>query len=205
MVNQLRERQIRNMLATLLLSQGTPMLLAGDEFGRTQGGNNNAYCQDSEISWLNWGLEHKGESLVRFVQQLTGLRRNYPILHRSRFRTGAYDKELEIKDLTWINAAGTEMTAEEWSDAGMKCFGMLIDGRARPSGVRQRGTEAAMFLVLNSYHDLVEFTLPDCPGGRSWKLLLDTNIADTELTYQGQPGDKYGVTSRSFLLFVMMQ
>ena len=204
-INQLRERQIRNMLATLLLSQGTPMVLAGDEFGRTQQGNNNAYCQDSAISWLNWDLQQKGRSLVAFVQQLTALRRKYPILRRSRFLTGAYDEELEIKDLTWVNAAGTEMTGEEWSDPQMKCFGMLIDGRARPSGVRQRGAEAAMLLVLNSYYDLVEFTLPDCPGGQAWKLLVDTNIVDNALTYQGKPGDQYGVTGRSLLLFVMAE
>jgi isoamylase len=177
--------------------------LAGDEFGRTQQGNNNAYCQDSEISWLNWDLQQKGQSLIRFVKQLTGLRNKYPILHRSRFLTGAYDEELEIKDLTWVNAAGTEMTGAEWSDPQMRCFGMLIDGRARPSGVRQRGTEAAMLLVLNSYYDLVEFTLPECPGGQAWKLLLDTNIIDGTLTYQGRPGDQYGVTGRSLLLFVM--
>jgi glycogen operon protein len=95
------------------------------------------------------------------------------------------------------------MTGEEWADARMFCFGMLMDGRARPSGVRQRGTEAAMLLVLNSYHDLVEFALPDCPGGQTWKLILDTNIIDGELTYQGKAGDKYGVTGRSLLLFVM--
>ena len=204
-INTLRERQIRNMLATLLLSQGTPMLVAGDEFGRTQRGNNNGYCQDNEISWLDWELAVKGKSLIRFVQYLAGLRHKYPILHRSRFLTGAYDQELEIKDLTWINAAGSEMTAQEWSDPKMKCFGMLIDGRARPSGIRQRGTEAAMFLVLNSYHDLVECTLPDCPGGQAWKLLVDTNIVDRDLTYQGKPGDKYGVTGRSLLLFVMAE
>ena len=200
--NSLRERQIRNMLATLLLSQGTPMLLAGDEFGRTQQGNNNVYCQDSEISWLNWDLGDKGESLVKFVQMLTGLRKKYPILHRNRFLTGAYDEELEIKDLTWINASGAEMTGEEWSDPLMKCFGMLMDGRARPSGVRQRGTEAAMLLILNSHHDLVNFTLPECPGGDSWKLLLDTNSTDAPADYLGKTGDVYGVTARSLLLLV---
>ena len=204
-INALRSRQMRNMLATLLLSQGTPMLLAGDEFGRTQNGNNNAYCQDNEISWLNWDIAEKGKGLTQFVQKLTSLRRKYPILHRSRFLTGAYDSELEIKDLTWVNASGSEMTPQEWTDSGMKCFGMLIDGRARPSGVRQRGTEAAMLLILNSYHDVVEFALPQCPGGEAWRLLLDTNIEDADPTYHGRPADKYAVTGRSFLLFVMAE
>jgi isoamylase len=102
----LRERQMRNMLATLLLSQGTPMMLAGDEFGRTQQGNNNAYCQDNEISWLNWDLADKGKSLIRVGAEADRLRHKYAILRRNRFLTGAYDEELEVKDLTWINASG---------------------------------------------------------------------------------------------------
>jgi len=190
------------MLATLLLSQGTPMLLAGDEFGRTQQGNNNAYCQDSEISWVNWNLGDKGHSLVKFVQRLTALRAKYPILHRNRFLTGVYDEELEVKDLTWINASGAEMNDEQWSDPQMKCFGMLMDGRARTSGVRQRGTEAAMLLVLNSHYDLVQFTLPECAGETSWTLLLDTNLADAEPLFSGSAGESYGVTGRSVVLFV---
>ncbi len=113
-VNALRERQMRNMLATLLLSQGTPMFVAGDEFARTQQGNNNAYCQDNEISWVDWDLDEKGKSLLRFVQMLCGLRAKYPILRRNRFLTGSYDEELDIKDLMWINANGQEMTGAEW-------------------------------------------------------------------------------------------
>ena len=201
-INALRGRQIRNLLATLLLSQGTPMLVAGDEFARTQNGNNNAYCQDDEISWLNWDLADKGKSLVTFVQKLCALRHKFPILRRNRFLTGAYDEELEVKDLTWINASGTEMTGEEWGDEQMKCFGMLMDGRARPSGVRQRGTEAAMLMVLNSHHDVVEFTLPECAGGPEWKRLIDTNLADDALEFVGNTGDVYSVTARSLLLFV---
>jgi isoamylase len=201
-INTLRNRQLRNLLASLLLSQGTPMLLAGDEFGRTQRGNNNAYCQDNEISWFNWDFDDKGRSLVRFVKRLCALRHKYPILRRNRFLTGDYDAELEVKDLTWINASGVEMRAEDWGDAAMRCFGMMIDGRARPSGVRQRGTEAAMLMVMNSHHDLVEFTLPECPGGKFWSLTIDTNIADDEAKYRGETGDIYGLTGRSLALFV---
>ena len=204
-VNALRDRQIRNLLATLLLSQGTPMLLAGDEFARTQAGNNNAYCQDNEISWLDWDRRQHRDSLVRFVRKLCALRAQYPILRRNRFLTGQYDEELEIKDLTWINASGAEMTGEEWADTRMKCFGMLMDGRARPTGVRQRGTEAAMLLVLNSHHDLVNFTLPPYPDGTSWSLLIDTNLADKEPQYRGQSNDVYGVTGRSLILLVRIE
>ena len=189
-------------MATLLLSQGTPMLLAGDEFGRTQRGNNNAYCQDNEISWLDWNSQKEHEPLRRFVQRLCQVRHKYPVLRRNLFLTGDYDQELEVKDLTWINASGSEMPTEDWADAGMHCFGMLIDGRARPTGLRQRGTEAAMFLVLNSHHDLVEVTLPECVGGRDWSLLLDTNIESGEPSFRGPTGAIYGMTARSLALFV---
>jgi isoamylase len=200
-VNALRDRQMRNLLATLLLSQGTPMLLAGDEFGRTQGGNNNAYCQDNEISWLNWELQEKGKSLLKFVQNVCALRHKYPIFHRNRFLTGAFDEELQVKDVTWINASGVEMRLEDWSDEGMRCFGMLLDGRARPTGLRQRGTEATMLLVLNGHHDLVEFTLPECPGGKAWGLELDTNVTTSGTSHQAASGDVYGITQRSLVLF----
>jgi isoamylase len=204
-IRALRERQVRNMLATLLLSQGTPMLLAGDEFGRTQAGNNNAYCQDNEISWLDWNLNEDDQALVGFVQKLCALRHKYPILRRNRFLTGNYDEELEIKDLTWINASGAEMSDEDWGNGLMKCFGMLMDGRARPTGVRQRGTEAAMLMVLNAHYDLVEFTLPESAGEQGWALLIDTNITSVEPKYRGEAGDIYGVTGRSLVLFVRVE
>jgi glycogen operon protein len=202
-INELRARQMRNMLSTLLLSQGTPMLLAGDEFGRTQQGNNNAYCQDNPISWVDWKLAASNVSLIRLVQKLTALRHKYAILRRNRFLTGAYDEELEVKDLTWINASGAEMKSEDWSDGNMRCFGMLMDGRARPTGVRQRGTEATMLLVLNAHHDLVQFTLPACAGGDHWAIVLDTNVPDRETTEDFASGDQYQVTGRSLLLFAL--
>jgi isoamylase len=201
-INALRERQIRNMLSTLLLSQGTPMLLAGDEFGRTQNGNNNAYAQDNEISWLNWELDEKGRSLAVFVRKLCGLRHQYPALRRNLFLTGNEDTELGVKDVTWINANGAEMQHNEWADPAMRCFGMVIDGRARPTGVRQRGTEATILIVLNAHHDVVEFTLPTFEGGTHWILKLDTNIADETSQYAGTPGEGYGVTGRSLALFI---
>jgi len=194
---------MRNFLATLLLSQGTPMLLAGDEFARTQEGNNNAYCQDNAISWIDWSLADKNQAQVKFVKKLTALRAKYPILHRNRFLTGAYDQELEVKDLTWINASGSEMRTEEWADERMLCFGMLIDGRAAPTGVRQRGSEATMLLVLNAHHDLVEFTLPPAPGGSAWQRLIDTNIVEDDGP-KLEFGARYGVTGRSLLLLALM-
>ena len=204
-INALRERQVRNLLSMLLLSQGTPMMLAGDEFGRTQQGNNNAYCQDNEISWLDWDLTEKGKNLIALVQKLTELRHKYPILRRNRFLTGAYDEELDVKDLAWINASGAEMRDEDWTDERMRCFGMLMDGRARPTGLRQRGTEATMLMVLNAHHDLVEFELPVCQGGDTWTLVLDTNVSSNLPAQKFYNGDKYGVTGRSLLLFALSE
>jgi isoamylase len=202
-INRLRERQLRNLLATLLLAQGTPMILAGDEFGRTQNGNNNAYCQDTEISWLNWNITEKGKALIQFVKKLAHLRHKYPILRRNRFLTGQYVEEVGVKDVTWINANGGEMTAEHWQDSGMACFGMLLDGRAQATGIRKSSTDATLLVLINGHNDLVEFTLPECYGGMQWSLLVDTNIADASEKGIFDPGDKYGVTGRSLLLFAL--
>ena len=202
-INDLRARQRRNFLSTLLLAQGTPMLLAGDEFARTQGGNNNAYCQDNEISWVNWQFGNEQQTLVRFTQKLTALRHKYPILRRSRFFTAEYREDLEIKDLTWINANGSEMTADEWQDGSMKCFGMLMDGRAQVTGIRKRGQNQTLLMILNGYHELVRFTLPECAGGDAWSLLVDTNRPDQDEQPDFSFGRQYEVSGRSLLLFLL--
>jgi isoamylase len=132
---ELRERQKRNMLSVLLLSQGTPMMLAGDEFGRTQQGNNNAYCQDNEISWMDWDHDERGELLTRFVQRLTHLRNRYAVLRRNRFLTGEWNEEQGIKDATWLAPRGAEMSLEQWQESSAKCVGLLLDGRAQSSGI----------------------------------------------------------------------
>jgi isoamylase len=204
-INALRERQIRNMLGTLLLSQGTPMMTAGDELGRTQQGNNNAYCQDNDISWVDWRLADTNQSLIRFVQKLTRLRRQFPILRRNRFLTGAYNEKLEVKDVAWINANGSEMTEAEWADAGMRCFGMLMDGRAQATGIRQRGRDATLLMVLNAHYDVVRFVLPEAAGGGGWTRLLDTNIPDDDSSVSFAAGDHYDVTARSLLLFMLQR
>jgi isoamylase len=204
-VNRLRRRQMRNLLSTLLLSQGTPMMVAGDEFARTQHGNNNAYCQDNDISWVDWTLLEKNKPQVQFLQKLTSLRHRYPILRRNLFLTGQYNEELGVKDVTWINANGREMEDANWGDSGMRCFGMLMDGRAQTTGLRQRGKEATLLMVINGYFDLVKFTLPETPGGDTWKLLIDTNLENTggksveKETFK--TAETYDVTARSLLLF----
>ncbi len=202
-VNKLRQRQMRNMLATLLLSQGTPMILAGDEFGRTQQGNNNAYCQDNEIGWLDWDLKDSGKELIKFVKKLTNMRHRYPILRRNLFLDGKYDEELGVKDVTWINANGSEMQDEHWGDSGMRCFGMLLDGRAQTSNIKQRGHEATLLIVINVHHDVVVFTMPECAGGSKWSPLVDTNAREDNVFESFDFGSEYSVTAYSLLVFAL--
>jgi isoamylase len=200
-VRALRKRQMKNMLATLLLSQGTPMLLAGDEFGRTQGGNNNAYCQDNEISWVDWNHDDRAERLIAFVRKLIGLRHQYPVLRRSRWLTGEYNEELEVKDVTWVNTNGEEMRQEHWDDANSRVFGMLLDGRAQETGIRRRGELATLLIIFNPWQDMVKFKLPAASGGSAWTLRADTNFPDATEDPQFAIGHEYEVTARSLLLF----
>jgi glycogen operon protein len=201
-LNELRERQKRNMLATLLLSQGTPMLLAGDEFGRTQHGNNNAYCQDNEINWIDWtNIGERGRSLFNFVRKLIALRKACPILHRGQFLVGEYNEALDVKDVMWVSPNGNEMSIDQWQDPKAKCLGVVLDGRAQPSGIRQRGADPTIFLVLNAYHDTVKFTLPEVSEGDSWLCLLDSSVPEGKQRRVQKFGEIYRVAARSFLLF----
>ena len=200
-IRALRKRQMKNILATLLLSQGTPMLLAGDEFGRTQRGNNNAYCQDNEVSWADWSHDDRARRLIDFVRKLTGLRHKYPILRRARWLTGEYSEALEVRDVTWINANGEPMRQEHWEDANVRCFGMLLDGRAQETGIPRRGELATLLIIFNPWQDVVKFTLPPANGGGTWTLRADTNFPDSTEEPQFPIGHVYEVTARSLLLF----
>ena len=200
----LRERQKRNMLATLLLAQGTPMLLAGDEFGRTQRGNNNAYCQDNEISWVDWqGITPEGAALAAFTRKLIALRQNFPVLRRNRFLTGEFDEELRVKDVTWLTPAGIEKAREHWEDPNARCLGMLLDGRAQATGIHRPAGDATMLVILNAHHDVVKFALPEPPAGRHWMLLLDTSRPTLDEPETFGFGHPYPVPGRSLLLFVL--
>ncbi|KAA2244111.1 glycogen debranching protein GlgX [Salinarimonas soli] len=203
-IRALRCRQMRNMLATLLLSRGTPMLLAGDEFARSQGGNNNAYCQDNEISWVDWeGIDADGRALAEFTQRVLTIRRALPMLRRGRFLTGAFDDELGVKDVTWLTPAGDEMTPEHWDDPNARCLGVLLDGRAQETGIRRVGSDSTLLLILNSHDDVVRFKLPEAVGGTRWVRLLDTNQGGEEELTELPFGHDYEVTGRSLLLFIL--
>jgi isoamylase len=202
-VQGVRLRQMRNMLATLLLSRGTPMILAGDEFGRTQQGNNNAYCQDNEISWVDWpGISEQQRGLAKFVQKLMAIRQSLPMLRRGRFLNGEFDEELGVKDVAWLTPAGDEMTPAHWSDPNGRCFGVLLDGRAQETGVRRIGSDSTLLLILNAHGDVVPFRLPEAVSGTRWVRLIDTNLESDELD-NFELGHVYQVTGRSLLLFIL--
>ena len=200
-----RARQKRNLLATLLLSQGVPMLLAGDEMGRTQRGNNNAYCQDNEIGWLTWKLYDADRALLAFTRRLMAIRREQPTLRRRRFLEGRRIRGSSVKDVSWFRPDGREMTEADWHDAGLGGFAMLLSGDAigerDPRG--QRITGDTLLMLLNPGSEERTFLLPPLagPGRPAWSLLVDTVDPDNG-DHRGFAGGK-DVTAggRSLLLF----
>lgn len=204
-INQLRFRQMRNLLSTLMLSQGTPMIVAGDEMGRTQQGNNNTYCQDNELNWIDWELDDARKELLEFTRYLIELRRTHPVLRRGRFLVGEYNEELDIKDVTWLSPAGDEMASVHWEDPHARCMGMLMDGRAQATGIRRKGSDATLLLIVNAHHDAVNFTLPAVPQGLGWVCLLDTNRPTRLAPALIDFGHDFVVTGHSLLLFELQK
>lgn len=201
-VQSLRARQKRNFLSTLLLSQGVPMLLAGDEMGRTQQGNNNAYCQDNEISWLNWKLQAGDRELLSFVQKLVRLRKQHPVFRRKHFFEGRPIKGAEIKDIVWLNPSGQEMSEEEWNQSFARCLGVYLSGEAlderdeRNLPVR----DDSFLLLLNAHDDEIAFTLPAYRTDVRWHRVLDT--ADPKAASGDySAGEPYRLHGRSMALF----
>jgi len=170
-VTRLRRRQQRNLLATLFLSQGVPMLQAGDEFGRTQQGNNNAYCQDNAISWVDWSLAALHQNLIEFVQLLVALRRRHPELRRETFLKGTSSRA-GAKDVTWLNVRGVEMSQTEWLDDGVRTLGVWLG----------RGNQAAgrLLILLNGSHLDQQFVLPPAATGTDWIVRFDTAFEQPE-------------------------
>jgi glycogen operon protein len=197
----LRERQKRNMLATLLLSQGVPMLCSGDEIGRTQGGNNNAYCQDNEISWVDWTLSKPQQALLTFTKGLIALRQKHPVFRRRRFFQGRRIRGMEVKDLYWLRPDGKEMTDEDWAQGYVRCLGVRLAGDAmEEKDAKGRPLLDETFLVLlNAHHEPRPFTLPAHKRGVRWQPVFDTASYDTN----GKPvtlfrgGDQYDLEARS--------
>ncbi len=159
---------MRNFLATLFLSQGVPMLLAGDEIGHTQSGNNNVYCQDNEIAWIDWSLAERNADLLRFVRRLIDLRRSRLWLRRDTFLKGTL-RGAHSKDVAWLHPSGREMTEADWNDSSLRAIAVHMDGA--PSRASNSGD---LLVVCNADHAHVELTLPAPPPGASWQVLFDT-------------------------------
>ena len=203
----LRDRQKRNLLATLLTSLGVPMLLAGDEIGRSQQGNNNAYCQDNEISWLDWeNITQTDRDLTQFVSYLVHLRRRHRVFSRPRFFRGEVLSKAGVKDITWITPAGREVTTEDWNNTGASALGYVLSGAAgeffTPGG--QRDIDENFFVMMNADCQGIDFQLPALAAPMSWEPLVDTAEPTGRITEPKlyQPGEAYRLGARSFALFV---
>ena len=198
----LREQQKRNLLATLLLSQGVPMLLAGDEVGRTQQGNNNTYCQDNEINWLDWYWDDNRWRLLNFTKRMIQLRREHPLFRRRNFFKGVPVGDGARKDITWLKPDGHEMTPEEWEKEFARSLGVWLNGEALPeTDERGHALRDASFVVLfNAHHGPIEFRLPDPGPGWTWKTEIDTSYDTGIPSRECAQGDAYPLQGRSLVL-----
>ena len=204
-VNDLRQRQMRNMFATLLFSQGIPMICGGDEVARTQQGNNNAYCQDNEISWTNWHLDKGRKELLAFVSKLIHLRLDHPVLHRRRFFTGREpgDDSNMIPQVEWFDHTGSIMDMDDWQNTHAFSMMIYLNGSDIPEvdWYGNRMVDNDFILIFNAHYEPIMFTLPDERYGRKWQLVVDTHNPDRpELSYEA--GFMITAQSRSFLMLM---
>jgi glycogen operon protein len=201
-VRALRGRQSRNLLATLLLSQGVPMITAGDEIARTQQGNNNAYCQDSPISWVDWTMDDERTALFTFARRVIDLRRNHPVFRRRHFFEGRALRGEAVQDIVWLKPDGKEMTDEEWNHDFARCLGVYLAGdRLDETDARGHPVVDEDFIVLFNAHDgPISFTLPPFDGF-GWIVLVDTardGGVMPEGTFHSEPA--YALEGRSLVL-----
>ncbi|MFP4121393.1 MAG: glycogen debranching protein GlgX [Coleofasciculus sp.] len=200
---QLRNRQRRNFLVTLMLSQGVPMLLGGDEIGRTQGGNNNAYCQDSEISWFDWDLPDENAALLDFSRQLIYFRRQHPTFRRRKWFLGRAIHGSSVKDIGWFNPDGGDMTEDQWMAGYTKAIGIFLNGEeiATPGEEGERVMDESFFICFNAHYEMIEFTLPPGLQNREWLVVIDTDkprFVEEEISYtEDKP---IQVTARSVMV-----
>ncbi len=197
-VSGLRNRQKRNFLATLLLSQGVPMLSAGDELGRTQQGNNNAYCQDNEISWIDWGKAD--QDLIRFTRDLIRLRKTHPVFSRKNWFKGRPVRKSGLNDIAWFKPDGAEMSEEDWNSGFAKSLGIFLygDGLHTTDQDNKPIIDDSFYMIFNGHFGDIDFQLPPAAYGANWQILLDTSGAKAGTIYK--PGDMVKAIERSFIL-----
>jgi isoamylase len=207
-VRALRARQQRNFLATLMLSQGVPMLQAGDEIGRTQQGNNNAYCQDNEVSWLDWNLDDERRKLLEFTRRLIRFFHQHPVLRRRKFFQGRPIRGSEAKDVTWYRLDGQEMTEADWLNESARTLTVRLAGD-QIDEVDERGhrvVDDTLLILFNAHHEPLPFTLPKQGAKIEWELLIDTR--DWRVGGRRKPvrgGGRYEVEARSLAVFCLKQ
>lgn len=199
-INALRKKQMRNFLATLFLSQGVPMLVAGDEFGRTQQGNNNAYCQDNEISWLDW--EHADQELLLFTRQLIAIRKSHPVFTRRRWFQGRQIRGVGVEDIAWFLPDGAEMTEAHWNASFAKSLAVYLNGYGDHSRFQEGNAHVDdhFYIIFNAHYRRIKYCLPAEKYGKEWRLVLDTAkaVVDEEAVYGA--GASIEVRSRSIVL-----
>lgn len=203
-IRNLRVRQIKNMLATLLLSQGTPMLFGGDEFGKTKQGNNNTYCQDTELSWLQWERDEEGRGLLDFARFVIDIRRQHPVFRRRSFFRGRKLTGRGVKDILWIKPDGKPLKVKEWKQSFAKSIGMLLVGQGIPDidAWGKRIVDDSFLVCLNAHWEKVAFSLPKALG-EPWKLVLDTNLPGTGASeHPENVPSSYELTARSLAVFI---
>jgi glycogen operon protein len=202
-VNALRRRQMRNLTATLMLSLGVPMISGGDELGRTQRGNNNAYCQDNEISWYDWDLDEEGRRFLAFIQRVVSIRREEPVFHRRAFFEGR--RELGVKDIYWLNPDDSEMEEGDWADPDRGSIGVLLTAEAidEVDAVGRRVAGNSMLLLVNADDAEVPYRLTRRPPVLRWERLLDTRFEEVgrERRRLWKRGEDYVLQGRSVALF----
>jgi glycogen operon protein len=199
----LRGKQMRNIIGTLMLSQGTPMISHGDEFGRTQRGNNNVYCQDSDISWMDWSLAEKNADLLSFTRKVVQLRKEHPVFRRRRFfegepiRTGD-----QVRDIAWLTPAGNEMTPEDWGSGLDKCVAVFLNGDAIPAPNErgERVIDDSFLLCFNAHSKAVDFVAPDNGYAEEWTAALDTSDPTGAVELVIKAGEKHSLQARSLLV-----
>jgi glycogen operon protein len=201
-INALRWRQMRNFMTTLLTSQGVPMLRSGDEIGHTQHGNNNAYCQDNEISWLSWELDEEQQAFLDFLRSLVRLRQENPVLHRRKFFQGRPLRGSEVKDILWLKPSGREMSDRDWQSDSVRCLGVFLEGEAMAE-VDERGRPVSgdsLLILLNAHAETVTFRLPSIGREKQWQRLLDT--MEPLVPQQAfRSGQRYELRGRSQAVF----
>jgi isoamylase len=202
-VRALRERQKRNLLVTLALSQGVPMFLHGDEMGRTQRGNNNAYCQDNEVSWIDWRLSDENLALLGFVRRLMAFRRDHPTFRRQKWIRGEAIHASEASDIGWFGPDGREMTEQQWRDGSAKAIGVFLNGDgiadAGPGGGRI--SDDSFMLLFNAHDSGIAFALPQGPWGDAWRVVIDTGDAFLEQgSYLYQAGAEVKLVAKSVVV-----